>query len=135
MKLSTRARYGLRITFLLGVSENKKVSLSTLVKQTDLSEKYLEQLLGMLRRGGVVGTVRGANGGYFLARKASEITIKEVLLALDDAFEITDCINGKCTDEYCPNKLIFKKIYDGIDGLLTSTTLEDMIKDYRCVKR
>lgn len=134
MKLSTRARYGLRITFLLGVAPDNKLSLSSLVKKTDLSEKYLEQLLGMLRRGGVVESTRGAQGGYALKRSPGEVTIKEVLTALDDAFDITDCASGVCPDKYCPNKIIFKRLYDGIDGLLSSTTIDDMIKDYRCVK-
>ena len=134
MKLSTRARYGLRIVFLLGIAPDKKVSLSTLVKQTDLSEKYLEQLLGMLRRADIVESARGANGGYWLKNDPSEVTMKEVLEALDDSFEI-DCVNGSCKDEYCPNKVIFRRLYDGIDGFLTSTTIDDMIKDYRCVKK
>ena len=135
MKLSTRARYGLRITFLLGVETDKKVSLSTLVKQTDLIEKYLEQILGMLRRGGIVESARGSTGGYSLSRSPEEITIKQTLEALDDAFEIADCVSGKCPDEYCPNKLIFKRLYDGIDGILANTTIADMIKDYRCIKK
>ena len=134
MKLSTRARYGLRLAFIIGIAGEKTVSLSTLVKQTDLSEKYLEQLLIMLRKGNVVTSVRGTNGGYNLSRPASEITIKEILVSLNDAFDITDCADGKCKDAYCPNKIIFKRLYDGIDGLLSGTTLEDMIKDYRCVR-
>lgn len=135
MKLSTRARYGLRIVFLLGIAPDKKVSLSTLVKQTDLSEKYLEQLLAMLRRAGVVDSARGASGGYWLKETPDKITIKEVLSALDDSFEIADCVNGSCKDEYCPNKAIFRRLYDGIDGILTNLTIDDMIKDYRCVKK
>ena len=79
MKLSTRARYGLRITFLIGLSGEKPVSLTNLVKQTDLSEKYLGQLLIMLRKGGIVESLRGSQGGYFLSRPADEISIKEVL--------------------------------------------------------
>ena len=133
MKLSTRARYGLRICFLIGVA-GEKTSLPTLVKQTDLSEKYLEQLLAMLRKGGVVESVRGAGGGYYLSKSAEETTLKEILIALDDGFEMTDCISGKCQDEYCPNKIIFRRLYDGIDSILTSTTLADMINDYRCVR-
>ncbi len=135
MKLSTRARYGLRITFLLGVAPERKASLTTLVKQTDLSEKYLEQILGMLRRGGIVDSARGASGGYSLAKPPENITVKETLVALNDAFEISDCVSGKCPDEYCPNKLIFKRLYDGIDDLLSNVTIADMIKDYRCVKK
>ena len=133
MKLSTRARYGLRLCFLIGVA-GEKTSLPTLVKQTDLSEKYLEQLLAMLRKGGVVESVRGAGGGYYLSKSADQTTIKEILVALDDGFEMTDCISGKCQDEYCPNKIIFRRLYDGIDSILSQTTLADMINDYRCVR-
>ncbi len=132
MKLSTRAKYGLRITFLLGLNEGT-TSLSTLVKQTDLSEKYLEQLIGMLKKGGVVDSTRGAQGGYSLTKKPEEITIKEILVALNDSFDISDCAEGKCPDAYCPNKLIFKRLYEGIDGILNNTTLRDMINDYSCV--
>ena len=133
MKLSTRARYGLRLCFLIGVA-GEKTSLPTLVKQTDLSEKYLEQLLGMLRKGGIVESVRGAGGGYYLSKSADEITIKEILESVDDGIDFSDCISGKCTDEYCPNKIIFRRLYDGIDGILSNTTLADMINDYRCVR-
>lgn len=134
MKLSTRARYGLRITFLIALSHDKPVSLSTLVRQTDLSEKYLEQLLGMLRKAGIVESVRGAQGGYYLSDTPDKISIKEILEALNDSFDISDCAGGNCKDAYCPNKIIFKRIYDGIEGLLASTSLSDMINDYKCVR-
>jgi Rrf2 family protein len=134
MKLSTRARYGLRICYLLGL--NKEVtSLSELVNQTDLSKKYLEQLLGMLRRAGIVGTKRGKNGGYYLLRPASQITADEILTALDDNFEIADCVAGNCDDEYCPNKPLFIRLYKDIKKVLTSTTLQDFISDSFCKER
>ena len=133
MKFSTRARYGLRLTFLMGLSYDRPVSLSTLAKQTDLSEKYLGQLLIMLRKGGVAASVRGAEGGYYLTRPPAEITIKSVLEAVDDGFEVTDCATSACPDDYCPNRRIFRKLYEGIDGILSSTTVQNMIDDYRCV--
>lgn len=134
MKLSTRARYGLRITFLIGLNYDSPVSLATLVKQTDLSEKYLSQLLIMLRKGDVLVSHRGAIGGYTLSRPPEKVTIKEILTALKDAFDITDCAEGNCRDEYCPNRLIFRRVYDGIDSILSGTTLADMIADYKCVR-
>lgn len=104
MKLSTRARYGLRISFLIGLTTDKPVSLSTLVKQTDLSEKYLEQLLIMLRKGGIVESVRGANGGYYLSRPPEEVSIKQILEALDDTFDITDCAGGRARTNTAPTR-------------------------------
>lgn len=135
MKLSTRAKYGLRVVFLLGLArQDEPTSVATLVSQTDLSVKYLEQLCSMLRRGGIVRSERGANGGYFLARRAEEITVGEILNALDDGFDVGECLDGNCHDAYCPNKIIFKRLYDCIDGVLSSTTLADMINDFRCVR-
>lgn len=107
MKLSTRARYGLRLCFLVGISNEKSVSLKTLVKQTNLSEKYLEQILSMLKKGAIMNSIRGTNGGYYLTKAAEEIKIGDILEALNDSFEVTDCVTGKCDDEYCPNRRIF----------------------------
>lgn len=132
MKFSTRATYGLRLCFLIAIAP-EKVSLQTLSKQTGHSEKYLEQLIGMLRRGGIVESKRGAGGGYFLSRAASEITLRDMLVALDDNIDITDCVNnGGCSDNYCPNKKIFSYLHREIDKLLTSFTLQDMVNEYKC---
>lgn len=130
MKFSTRANYGLRLCFLIGLAE-ETIPLSTLVKQTGLSQKYLEQLLSMLKKGGVVESTRGASGGYVLARAAEEITIKDILIAVDDHIEV-ECVDGECSDEYCPNRRIFTKLYSEMDKLLSSLTLKDMIDDYKC---
>lgn len=130
MKFSTRANYGLRLCFLIGIAEDK-ISLSTLTKQTGLSQKYLEQLLGMLKKGGIVDSTRGATGGYVLSRPAEQISIKDIFVAVDDHFEV-DCVEDKCSDEYCPNRRIFTRLYDEMDKLFTSLTLKDMIYDYKC---
>lgn len=130
MKFSTRANYGLRLCFFIGIAEDT-ISLSTLAKQTKLSQKYLEQLLGMLKKGGIVDSTRGATGGYVLSRKAEEITIKDILVAVNDHIEV-DCVGGDCADEYCPNRRIFTKLHSEMDKLLTNLTLKDMIDDYKC---
>lgn len=131
MRFSTRATYGLRLCFLIAIAP-EKVSLQTLSKQTGHSEKYLEQLIGMLRRGGIVTSKRGAGGGYSLSRPASEITLRDMLVALEDNIDITDCASGSCSDNYCPNKKIFSYLHREIDKLLTSFTLEDMVNEYKC---
>lgn len=130
MKLSTRARYGLRVCFLLGVSCGT-VSLTKLSEQSDLSLKYLEQLMMKLRKSQIVESVRGLNGGYALSRPPSEITVADILDAMDDNFEY-NC-NTSCADEYCPNKRIFRRLAESIESVLKNTTLQDMIDDYRCV--
>ncbi len=131
MKLSTTATYGLRICFLLALSE-KTLSLPVLVERTDLSEKYLERILGMLRKGGIVGAKRGAGGGYYLLRPPSSISVSDILNALGGNIVIAECAAGKCDDAYCPNRNLFRKIYGAVDEIVHNTTLEDMIYEYRC---
>lgn len=133
MKLSTRARYGLRICFLMGLTE-ETLSLTALTKQTNLSEKYLEQILRMLKKAGIVYSRRGISGGYGLSRTPAEITVQELLVALNDAFDIADCTTGACTDEYCPNRKLIARLYSEITKTLSQTTLQDMIDEYKCVK-
>lgn len=130
MRFSTRANYGLRLCFLIGIAEDT-ISLSSLTKQTGLSQKYLEQLLSMLKKGGIVDSTRGASGGYVLSRSPSEISIGEIFKAVNDHIEV-ECISGECSDEYCPNRRIFTRLYDEIDKLFASLTLKDMIDDYKC---
>ncbi len=114
----------------MGVSKEERTALSTLVRQTELSEKYLEQLLGKLRQCDIVKTVRGVSGGYYLAKNTEDITINQILKALDDDFALTDCADGTgCSDYKCPNKRIFKRIHDGINEILDNITLKDMIDD------
>lgn len=130
MKLSTRSRYGLRVCFLLGVAGNT-VSLTKLSEQSKLSLKYLEQLMLKLKKGGIVDSTRGLNGGYTLALPPAAISVGKILDAVEDNFEY-DCYTT-CNDEYCPNKRIFKRLADSIHGVLEQTSLQDMIDDYRCV--
>ena len=107
------------------------MSLTKLSEQSELSLKYLEQLMIKLRKSGIVESSRGMSGGYCLSRPASEITVGDILDAMDDNFEY-DC-NTTCPDSYCPNKRIFKKLSDSIHDVLQRTSLQDMIDDYKCV--
>ncbi len=107
------------------------LSASTLVKQTDLGIKYLEQLLAMLKRGDIVYAYRGKSGGYLLTREPQFITVDDMLTALDDGFDAPKCVIGTCDDIYCPNRNVLTTLSDGITEVLKSVTLLDMINDYR----
>lgn len=107
------------------------LSAAQLEKQTDVTRKYLEKLLAMLKQGGIVVAFRGKSGGYELSRDPAEISVMDMLTALDDGFVAPDCVAGKCDDMYCPNRRVFSEINDGINGVLSSMTLYDMVNDYR----
>ena len=130
MRLSTRATYGMRLCFMLALSQSP-LSAAQLVKQTDVGIKYLEQLLAMLKRGNIVTAYRGKSGGYVLAREPKDITVGDMLNALDDGFDAPACVWGTCEDMYCPNRNVLNKINDGINKVLDSVTLLDIVNDYR----
>lgn len=130
MKLSTRATYGLRLCFMLAIARSP-LSASQLVRRTDIGIKYLEQLMSMLKHGDIVVAYRGKTGGYVLAREPQDITVGDILTALDDGFDAPVCISGNCDDVYCPNRNVLGKLNDGINNVLKSVTLADMVNDYR----
>ncbi|MCH5155814.1 MAG: Rrf2 family transcriptional regulator [Clostridiales bacterium] len=130
MRLSTRATYGMRLCFMLALSK-APLSAAQLVKQTDVSIKYIEQLLAMLRRGNIVTAYRGKSGGYVLSRDPKDITVGDMLSALDDGFDAPACVWGTCEDMYCPNRNVLNKLNDGINNVLNSVTLLDIVNDYR----
>ena len=85
MKLSTKGRYGLRALIDLALySENETVSIASISARQNISESYLEQLIAKLRKAGLVTSVRGAGGGYKLAKPASEISVGDILRAVDE---------------------------------------------------
>lgn len=131
MRLSTRATYGMRLCFMLALSKTP-LSASQLVKQTDVGLKYLEQLLAMLKRGNIVIAYRGKAGGYMLARDPKDITVGDMLNALDDGFDAPECVWGGCDDIYCPNRNVLSRLNKDINSALSATTLADMVNDYRC---
>lgn len=80
MKLSTKGRYGLSAMIDLAVySENEAVSLNSIAERQHISEGYLEQLMAKLKKAGLVTSIRGASGGYRLARPAAEVSVGDIL--------------------------------------------------------
>lgn len=130
MRLSTRATYGMRLCFMLALSK-APLSASQLVKQTDVSIKYIEQLLAMLKRGGIVNSYRGKAGGYVLSRDPREITLGDMLDALGDGFDAPACVFGNCDDMYCPNRNVLTKLNEDINRIFDGVSLSDIVNDYR----
>ena len=79
MKLSTKGRYGLRAMIdLARYSEKEPVSIGSVAARQEISERYLEQLVALLKKAGLVKSIRGASGGYVLAKKPSEISVGDI---------------------------------------------------------
>lgn len=140
MKLSTKGRYGLKAMFDLALFGGETpVSLTAISERQNITVNYLEQLIAPLRKAGLVKSVRGAQGGYLLAKPASEITVADILFTLEGSLAPTDCVNDQnedsCTNaNYCVTRMIYEKMRDSINEVVSSITLQDMIDDHNQLK-
>lgn len=126
MKISSKAHYGLQACFLLARANGKPISAKELEKEIGVSCKYLERIMRTLTGAKVVKAMRGTQGGYLLVKSAEETTAGDVVRALEDDLEIIGCVkNGTCVK--CSSSAVWRKLYDGINSVLNSITLADMI--------
>ena len=118
MKLSTKGRYGLRAMIdLARYSEKEPVSIGSVAARQEISERYLEQLVALLKKAGLVKSIRGASGGYVLAKKPSEISVGDILRALEGSLEPVKCAafdtttgEGCMASDGCVTKYVWQKI-------------------------
>ena len=104
------------------------VSVSDIAIRQKIPVNYLEQLFSKLRRGGLLESVRGAQGGYFLSKPANEITVTEILEALGEPFVFGACQTDKGCENSptCPTFILWRKVKGSVDEILNTTTLEDI---------
>ncbi|ADL12268.1 RrF2 family transcriptional regulator [Acetohalobium arabaticum] len=133
MKLSTKGRYGVRamVDLALHYDDQGATPLNSIAERQNISEHYLEQLIATLRKAGLVNSVRGAYGGYLLARKPAEITVKDIIQELEGPIAPSECVakesESSCENiESCITRLIWKKLRNSINEVLNSITLEDL---------
>ena len=134
MKISTKGRYGLRAIIDLALNSNgEHVSLVNIAERQDISKNYLEQVFSTLRKAGIVKSVKGAQGGYELAKDPSEITAGEILRALEGSLSVVNSSNEKESNaiEKCINKNVWNKIDESVNTVIDNTTLEDLINEYK----
>lgn len=133
MILSTKGRYGLKAVFELSLSYGDgPVPLKKISDKYDISENYLEQLFGKLKRAGYIKSTRGAQGGYSLANEPKNITVGMILRTLEGDITASDCINKEiCSREsICATRVIWEKIEKSINDVIDNITLLDMIKEH-----
>ncbi|MDO5541413.1 MAG: Rrf2 family transcriptional regulator [Eubacteriales bacterium] len=137
MKLSTKGRYGLRALIDLALySEEEPVPISSVAARQGISESYLEQLFGKLRKAGLVQSIRGAQGGYQLAKAASEISVGDILRALEGTLDAVEC-PGLKTDagcegaDVCVTKYVWQRINDSITEAVNEIGLDQLVEESR----
>ena len=123
MKISTKGRYGLMLLVDLAQNEgDSPISLKSIAERQNLSEHYLEQLIAPLRNAGFVRSIRGAYGGYVLAKSKSEITVRDVILTLEGPITIVDDDIQDGLDE------LWARLRTTISHVLETVTLVDLLE-------
>lgn len=134
MKLSTKGRYGMKAIVDLAIHySDEPVPIKNISERQNISECYLEQLFASLRKANLICSIRGAQGGYKLSRAPELITVKEILDVLEGPVEISSCLEeSTCKNlDSCATRLLWAKIKESIENVLKSTTLQDIVDDYK----
>lgn len=130
MKLSTRARYGLRaLIFLAQQKPDNTVSVREIGENENISVDYLEHLLHAMKQADLVESVRGAAGGFKLAKPAGKIALKDLFNALDEKIQPVWCLNEGETCprmDQCLSRTIWDKFGSLVEEFLSGTTLADV---------
>ena len=135
MKISTRGRYGTRMMLDLAAHHDQgPTPLREIAKRQDLSVKYLEQLIIPLKAAGYIRSVRGARGGYTLARKPDKISVGQIIQVLEGGLSLVDCVDDArvCEREKnCPTRDIWLRMSERLMEELSSLTLRDVLDGKR----
>ena len=132
MKLSTRTEYGIRVLVALAHADAERpTSLAGIAKADKLPHAYIEQLVGALRRAGLVTATRGHSGGYRLARPADQISLVDAVRALDGPILEMPCAGPNDLEscdrpQDCSVHEVFERLHDSLSGMLAGTTLADV---------
>lgn len=125
MKISTKGRYGLTVMIELARKYGGgPISLKSIAEDKDLSAHYLEQLAAPLRNAGLIRSVRGAYGGYILAKVPAEITAGDIIRVLEGPITPVEGIE----DEEPAQQALWMQIRDVVKDVLDTTTLQDLIQ-------
>jgi Rrf2 family protein len=137
MKLSTKSRYGLRIILQIALDNLSGRKLSQgrkIAEKQGITDAYLEQIMIPLKRGGIVGTIRGCNGGYDLRKTAKNITVLEIIELFEGRIKLADCCSGKqkCQRvEKCPTINVWTELEDAFREKAATITLESILEHYK----
>ena len=131
MKISTRGRYGIRLMIDLAEHSNEPhVALASIAERQNISARYLEQVAVILRRAGYIRSVKGAAGGYTLARTPSEIVIGEALRVLEGDMLIVDNLRSGEKEnrlQSCIRRTVYDRLNARISGVVDRKTLASML--------
>ena len=131
MKLSTRGKYGLYAMYYLAVHQGEGPQTLQSISTMGVPKQYLEQILGGLRRAGLVSTVRGAQGGYQIATSPEETSLLDIFDAVEGPIELSECASEDTACAHsgtCPVRRVWQRVTDSINGELSKIKLSEMLQ-------
>ncbi|HRN17825.1 MAG: Rrf2 family transcriptional regulator [Trueperaceae bacterium] len=134
MWVSTKAQYGMRALVEVALGGSEPTSLRTVAERQLLSHQYLEQIFAVLRKAGIVESVRGAHGGYRVARPLEEIDSLEVVELLEGSVAPVSCIvdAANCVRVgMCSTESLWRRVDSAVRQVLRSTSLADLVQQRR----
>ncbi len=143
MKLSSKTEYAILALLELGQRYDKGLVLSReIASSRDIPESFIERILLTLKNGGVIVSVRGANGGHCLARDPGEISVREIIELFEGSLAPIDCVNERisslsacCSIEAsCVLKDLWQKMYDSMLASIENITIKDLVTQERSQK-
>ena len=132
MKISTKGRYALRMLIELAAHQEQGfMSLKEISEHQNISKKYLEQIVPMLNKSGILRTNRGNKGGYMLAKPPRECTVGDVLRATEGSLAPVTCLEYEVNDcpraESCATLYVWQGLQKAVEGYLDSVTIQDIL--------
>lgn len=129
MKFSAKTEYGLKAILNLAINPETSKSVSQIAKEEHISPKYLERILGRLKKQNILTSTKGKSGGYKLKRKPKKINLEEIITALEGPISFSKCLSVKCPDPECRMKSVWGNLTQEINKSLQKITLEEIIEN------
>jgi Rrf2 family cysteine metabolism transcriptional repressor len=142
MKLSTKGKYGVRALFEIARHFGKgPLTIKEIAERQKISLSYLEQILHRLGKAGIIESVRGPHGGYELGRRPADLTIGDVVRALEGPIALSHCLEPGVSSESCYQaedcvaRMVWAKVGQKIEEALDSITFEHLLRQYQGKER
>jgi Rrf2 family protein len=134
MRISTKGRYSLEaLLYMAMLPPGGFSSTRAIAEQTGISDGYLEQLFIPLRKAGIIQGIRGPLGGYLPGKDLEEISVGDVLRAVEGSLEPVDCINSRVCpiEDHCRSQHTWRELYQEISTCVDSISLKDLVEAYQ----
>ncbi|MCM1056044.1 MAG: Rrf2 family transcriptional regulator [Firmicutes bacterium] len=136
MKISTRGRYAVRLMLDLALNDTGEcIKVKDIAKRQGISEKYLEQIIAVLNKAGYVKSVRGAQGGYRLAKDPGDYTVGMILRLTEGTLAPVACLEEgapaceRC--DTCETLEVWKELYEAVNNVIDNVTVADLAQRHR----